>query len=280
MQTAAELEHNTGERPVLVLVHHFGGSARTWQPVIECIGEQRRCVALDLPGFGREAGHPGPFTVAAMADHVARRILELGLDAYALVGHSMGGKVASALAARRPTGLQSLILLAPSPPSAEPISNEQRETLLAAWGTRSALVDIVDTVTVQTLSASVRATLIEDMLGVARQAWHSWLISGSREDITGSMAQLNIPVLVLSGDGDTAIPTAVIKAEVLPRVPNAMLSVIAGAGHLLNIEAPAEASHLILQAAMPMRSLSDHCGSPCSAMVADTHDPQIPSKTG
>lgn len=232
-----------GRRPALVLLHHFGGSARTWQPFIECIGDRRRCIALDLPGFGRQVGHPGPYTVAAMANHVAASIVELGLDSFTLVGHSMGGKVALALAARRPAGLHSLVLLAPSPPSAEAIGHQQRETLLTAWGARPALADIVDAATVRTLSVDVRAVLVEDMLGVARQAWRSWLLAGSREDITALMARIDVPVLVVSGDGDTAIPTTVIEAELLPRIANAALSVIAGAGHLLPIEAAAETAN-------------------------------------
>ena len=104
---AAAQDDSDGQRPALVLLHHFGGSSRTWQPFIAWIGDRRRCIALDLPGFGRQAAHSGPFTVAAMADHVAAQILGLGLDTYTLVGHSMGGKVALALAARCPDGLRS-----------------------------------------------------------------------------------------------------------------------------------------------------------------------------
>ena len=178
-----------------------------------------------------------------MADHVAASIVELGLDRFTLVGHSMGGKVALALAARRPAGLRSLVLLAPSPPSAEPIGHQQRKTLLAAWGARPALADIVDAATLRTLSVDVRALLIEDMLSVARQAWRGWLLAGSREDITALMARIDVPVCVMSGDGDTAIPTAVIEAELLPRLANAALLVIAGAGHLLPIEATAEVAN-------------------------------------
>ena len=233
-------------QPTLVLLHHFGGSARTWQPFIACIANRRRCLALDLPGFGRQAGHPGPYTVAAMADHVAAQILDIGLNTYSLVGHSMGGKVALALAARCPAGLRSLTLLAPSPPTAEPIDPEQRMMLLNAWGAKRALGDVIATAVVRTLSADVRATLLDDMLGASRQAWNGWLLAGSREDISASVARINVPVLVVSGDGDTAIPTAVIETELLPRLANVALAVIAGAGHLLPLEAAAKTTCLIL----------------------------------
>ena len=84
------------------------------------------------------------------------------------------------------------------------------------------------------------------MLSVARQAWRSWLLAGSREDITASMARIDVPVLVVSGDGDTAIPTTVIEAELLPRIVNAALSVNAGAGHLLPIDAAAKTANTIV----------------------------------
>ena len=238
---------SASDEPALVLLHHFGGSARTWQSFIDTVGGRRRCVALDLPGFGARAYHPGPYTVTAMADHVEAGIVELGLEDYVLVGHSMGGKVALALAARRPAGLRSLVLLAPSPPSAEPIDPQQRGTMLAAWGSRSAMSDIVDAATVRTLPAEVRATLVEDMLAVSRHAWQAWLLHGSREDITAAMAQIHVPALVASGDGDAAIPRAVLEAELLPRLANVELSVIVGAGHLLPIEAATETACMVRQ---------------------------------
>ena len=236
---------DAGDGPALVLLHHFGGSARTWRTLIDRIGDRQRCFALDLPGFGAQADDPGPYTVAAMADHVQACIAELGLRNYRLVGHSMGGKVALALAGRRPAGLRSLVLLAPSPPNAEPIDPQQRQRMLAAWGSRPAMSEMVDAATVRILPTNVRTTLLEDMLTVSPNAWRAWLLHGSREDITASLADLSIDVLIASGDGDTAIPTAVLETELLPRLASASLAVIAGAGHLLPIEAPTETIRLL-----------------------------------
>ena len=58
----------------------------------------------DQRGWGDSANAPGPYDVQRLADDAQAVIAALGYSNYVLVGHSMGGKVAQALAARRPPG--------------------------------------------------------------------------------------------------------------------------------------------------------------------------------
>jgi len=98
--------------PALLLLHYFGGSARSWNALAARLGPKRRCVAPDMRGFG--ANHPGgPYALGDYADDAAA--LATGLGPFLLVGHSMGAKVAVALAARRPPGLVGVVLVAPFP---------------------------------------------------------------------------------------------------------------------------------------------------------------------
>jgi len=124
-----------GPPVTIVLLHHFGGSARTWDPMIDHLRAELDCVAPDLRGFGAAHAFAGPYTVDQYADDVARLVDRLALERFVLVGHSMGGKIALALAARRPAGLASLVLLAPSPPAPEPMSEEDRSAALPATAT-------------------------------------------------------------------------------------------------------------------------------------------------
>lgn len=84
----------------LVLLHGTFWS-RVWQPVLPELGRIRRCIALDLPGFGASAGElePGRATVPALADTVLRAADALGLDSFDLAGHDIGGGIAQHLAA-------------------------------------------------------------------------------------------------------------------------------------------------------------------------------------
>ena len=100
--------------------------------------EGTQLLAPDLPGFGSEPAPAGfDYSVDSYADWVAAYSRAHQLGEYVLVGHSMGGKIALALAARQPTGLRGLVLLSPSPPSPEPISDKDRAASLAAWRPRS-----------------------------------------------------------------------------------------------------------------------------------------------
>lgn len=86
--------------PPLLLLHGTFWS-RVWQPVLPALGTRHRCVALDLPGFGRSAGELDvkQATVPALAGVVARAAGVLGWERFDLAAHDIGGGIAQHLAA-------------------------------------------------------------------------------------------------------------------------------------------------------------------------------------
>jgi pimeloyl-ACP methyl ester carboxylesterase len=106
------VERGAGE-PALLFLHYYGGSARTWNRVIEQLCSTFRCVAYDQRGWGESADG---YAISDLAGDAAALIRTLDLKRCVLVGHSMGGKAAQFLAARRPMGLEALILVAPASP--------------------------------------------------------------------------------------------------------------------------------------------------------------------
>ena len=247
--------------PALVFLHHFGGSSGTWDGVIARLGASFEAIAFDLPGFGAEAAARGPFTVHAYADFVAARVRSLGLHSYMLIGHSMGGKIALALAARRPTKLDALILLAPSPPTPEPIEEAMRSALIAGWGQYNAASQILGRITAAPLPLELRERAIADMMACGKCAWDAWLEEGCRENISASLGRIEVPVTILSGDRDDALPTALIEREVAGRLARVRLLRVDGAGHLLPLEAPDAVVAAIRQVAgeaSQLRSTAKH----------------------
>jgi pimeloyl-ACP methyl ester carboxylesterase len=79
------------------------------------LGEGLTCarVAFDLPGFGySEVSSPG--SIAGYARDIAEGLQMLGIERFTLVGHSLGGAVATALAELMPDKITALVLLAPA----------------------------------------------------------------------------------------------------------------------------------------------------------------------
>src|SRR6266704_1528325 len=108
---------------VILLVHGYGGDRNSWLFLQEPLAARHRVYALDLPGHGTSAkdvgdgpaGPAGPAgTVSVLADAVTGVLDALGAERAHLVGHSMGGAVALAVAARDPGRIASLTLIAPS----------------------------------------------------------------------------------------------------------------------------------------------------------------------
>lgn len=220
----------------LVFLHYFGGSSRTWGRVMEFLASGFRCLAPDARGWGDSDAPPSGYAVADMADDVAGLIAALGLTRYTLVGHSMGGKAAQALAARRPQALERLLLVAPSPLSPEPMTQGARATLRAGWGSEGAARETLAAIARLPLGAEAEAAVVADTLRASRAAWEAWADAGSREDLSALAARINVPTHVLVGAEDPVLSPDVLRAAVVERITGATLTVVPGAGHLLPLE--------------------------------------------
>ena len=226
------------ESMAAVFLHCFGGSGKSWAQVSELLGASWHCVTPDLRGFGDSKSLPEPYTLADAADDVLALVKSLGLDRYTLVGHSMGGKIAMAIAARQPPGLVQLVLLAPSPPSPEPIPTEERAQLLADYLNRAAAENATRKSCGKALPAALFTQAVDDRLCTSHVAWRWWLEIGSKEDISVDLMPIRVPCQVLVGASDINIPASLVQAEVMPHLQAGKLQIVPGVGHLLPLEAP------------------------------------------
>jgi pimeloyl-ACP methyl ester carboxylesterase len=231
-----------------VFLHYWAGSGREWHTVIDDLGLECHCLAPDLGGFGDAPPPTNGFSVAAYADEVLKFVEQHKLTDYVLVGHSMGGKFALAAAARQPEGLRGVALVAPSPPTPEPMSEESRQKSLRSYGNPNAADDTFEHITSRPLPDEVRQQVIADNLRTSKGAWDAWLLQGSREDIASLMPRLRVPVLLVAGAADAVLSPQVQQTETLAHLPTGTtLHLIEGAGHLLPLEAPGEVVQLLRQ---------------------------------
>ena len=233
--------------PTFVLMHFLGGSHRTWFPTLPYLDGAHRCVALNTPGFG-DAATLGGYDVSAMADQVDATIRTLGIQDCVLVGHSMTGKVAVILAARQPDYLAGLVLVGPSPPTPQPMSDTERDSQRQYGKSRSEAEAFIDQASTHRLPDAVREVAIADAQRVNLAAWRAWVDYGSREDWSSRLLPLDLPVLLICGADDQQVPGAdQQRLTTLAPFSNSRLEVIPGAGHLMPLQTPQALAQLMLE---------------------------------
>lgn len=105
-----------GHGPPLVLLMGYGGTMRTWDPrFVDALGQRFEVVVVDNAGVGHTQALPSPVSIDAMAEQTSSLIRTLGLGKVDVLGWSMGGMIAQALAVLHPDQVKSLVLCATYP---------------------------------------------------------------------------------------------------------------------------------------------------------------------
>ena len=240
------LDEGGGDR-VVVFVHGFPFRASMWAPQIPVTIEGGcRAIAPDLPGFGGSSvpAERSAYSIDGYADLVAALTGELGLGAVVLVGLSMGGYIALAVARRHPEVLAGLVL---ADTRADPDSPEGRQTRSdqqAVVEERGDVAPLVDSLLTRILAeagprhAEVRATLGDMMRSTAPAAWIGALEAmKQRRDQTDLLPSISVPTLVVVGEHDGLAPVDVAEA-MAKSIPGARLEIVPEAGHVSNLENP------------------------------------------
>jgi pimeloyl-ACP methyl ester carboxylesterase len=228
-------------------LHALGSSSEEFAALRARLSGTVDLVGIDLPGFGTSSAATGT-TVEEMAVLVERAIGTSGATEWALVGHSMGGKVASVVAGRTMSGtnglfgLRAVVLLAASPLSPEPMDEERRRTMLE-WAADHEIgpdeaAEFVAANTAVRLPAGPHASAVHDVQRADPAAWTAWLLRGSREDWSETIAPSPVPALVLAGAEDGDLGPDAQRALNLPHWPRGEFDVVPGAAHLLPWEQP------------------------------------------
>jgi pyruvate dehydrogenase E2 component (dihydrolipoamide acetyltransferase) len=236
---------------VVLLVHGYGGDRNSWLFLQEPLAAKHRVYALDLPGHGTSAKDVGDGTLEVLADAVVAVLTAVGAGRAHLVGHSMGGAVALAVAARDPGRIASLTLIAPS--GFGPEINAGYLRGFADAQTRRELKPVVGQVFAD--DDLVTRQLVDDLLAYKRldgvdEALHTLagtLLDGDaqRGDSAALVTALAgaVPVTVIWGSADRIIPAAQAGS-----VPGAVRYLVDGAGHMPHMERPGEVQAAIEQA--------------------------------
>jgi pimeloyl-ACP methyl ester carboxylesterase len=266
-----------GDGPALLMVHGLAGQLSHYTYGIAGLLSNRfRVVAVDRPGSGfstRPEGTPADLSTQAAA--LAALIDELGLDKPLVVGHSLGGAIALALAAEYPDKVAGLALLAPLTHMIDDVPPVFRGLTIASPGMRKLLAW---TLAVPASISKSRATL-EQVFGPEAvpkdfatrgggllSLRPSSFLSASSDlqalperlpQLERRYGELRLPVAILYGKDDRILDWKLNGQGLVDKLPGARLELIEG-GHMIPITNPDACAAFIAAAASAGRAFGTH----------------------
>ena len=244
------LDVGSGEAVPLVLVHGFGADLNAWMFNQPALAESRRVVAVDLPGHGGAEKQVGAGDVEVFAAAVADVLAGLGgVGGFHLVGHSMGGAIAIAVAQRHLERVASLTLLSAAGLGREVngafvdgfVKAQRRremQQVLAGLVHDPALISRV------MIEETLRYKRLDGVQAALETIARAWFPDGRQAvDLRSALAALDMPVQLIWGRDDRIIPVA--HAEALAgQLPVHLLDDV---GHLPQMEKAGDINRLIVQ---------------------------------
>jgi len=98
----------------IIFIHGVGSYLRAWERNVEVLRENYRCIAIDLPGYGKSSKQPHSGTMSFYAGVINELVEQLNLGKVVIAGHSMGGQIAMTTALLYPDIIESLVLVDPA----------------------------------------------------------------------------------------------------------------------------------------------------------------------
>ena len=233
----------------VVFIHGFPHNRTLWAPQLGGLLNRARCIAPDLRGFGASEAR-GPYTMDAYADDVIAVLDVLQIDRAVIAGLSMGGYVAFAIWRRYRERVRALILADTRAGADSDETRAKRREMIALARSRGSGA-VADAQISGMVGRTTRekhpdiADAVHRMLAMAPVAGVVGALEAmmNRPDSTPTLATIDVPTLIIVGDEDVLTPPREARA-MHERVAGSRLEILAGAGHVSNVERPAAFNHV------------------------------------
>ncbi|RJF89317.1 alpha/beta fold hydrolase [Oleomonas cavernae] len=253
-----------GRGPTLLLIHGLGGQIGNFAYLVDRLKAKYRVVALDRPGNGYSTKPASASSgIASQAQIIAQFIEKLDLDRPLVVGHSLGGAVALALVVNHAELVSGAALLAPlsqqvaGPPDAfkaMAIRSSWRRRLMA-W-TVAVPGSILNGARIGNMIFAPEAipadfvSRTRGLLSLRPAAFYgasSDLVAAPDDlpDLVTQYGSITLPIGILFGAGDRILDALVHGKHLAATIPGAIFEMVEGAGHMIPVTLPKQASDFI-----------------------------------
>ena len=237
-----------GDGPTLVMLHGFTADNQSWAALEKAIGPGPALIRIDLPCHGKS-----PLRRVTSFASLARMMFEAfdeatrDLGPVHLIGHSLGGAIAIAIADIRPRRVASLNLIAPAglgpeidAATLQGITRATRAESLAPWLRR--LTANPDTISDSYAEAAMRARDDPAMRAAQADMADAILADGTQTfDVQAALQRLTAPTRIIWGRQDCIIPSRHATAQ----RTDAAIHLLDGAGHIPQMECPERLARII-----------------------------------
>jgi pimeloyl-ACP methyl ester carboxylesterase len=253
-------------KQVLIFVHGLGSYLPAWQKNIGVLKEKFRCIALDLPGYGKSSKGPYPIGMAYYANILSEFLKKMDIPSAVFIGHSMGGQIVMTLAIQKPKIVEKLILVAPA--GIEIFTQGERD-----WFKQVVTVKAIQATPPQQIRANIVANfykmpkdaefMVIDRLRLRQAKDFVLYCLANQQSVAGMvdepvfdyLGEIKQPTLIIFGENDNLIPnpylhggkTEDIAKTAAQKIPNSTLVMIEKCGHFAQFEKPEVVNQAIIQ---------------------------------
>jgi pimeloyl-ACP methyl ester carboxylesterase len=263
-----------GKSPI-VLLHCYTCAINWWDKIIPLLRRRHRVIAIDLLGHGGSEMPSKGYSMENQAQLVAQALDRLGVRDATIVGHSLGGAVAVALAEQSPKLVDRLVIVDTEPNTSyggldllakaalTPVIGEAMWRVKMDWSVRKGLEQAFAP------GYDVPDAFVDDVERMTYTAYdHSHGGFDSYVDdspLDQRLRRIGLPLLAIFGNEDQIVDSEQ-ALRAYAAVPGAEVRAVRGAGHSPNVEKPAETAALILRfAAEPRRPAASGSTGPTQA---------------
>jgi len=257
---------HAGDGEPVVLLHGAGpgaAGATGWRPTIPALAEHFHVYALDQIGYGLTDKPLIEYSFQTIVNHLAGFLAALDLQGVRLVGNSQGGYIAMKYALDHPSRVKQLALISTGTLAGAVgilMERGRRAPLPRFDGTRESLRAFMETIVND--PAALTDVLIDERMELALLPGHQEarrsllryrdvLATDANQlqlyDVTARLPLFTLPWCMIWGTDDRSAPLDPMGREMQKRFPDAPFHVVAGAGHQVQTDKPAECNRILLE---------------------------------
>lgn len=244
-------------KETIIFVHGLGSYIPAWDKVIPELSKTYRCIAIDLPGYGKSSKAPHSGMMSFYADVINDFATAMHLDKFSLAGHSMGGQIGMVYSLKWPEKLNYLILVDPA--GFEPFTAGQKE-----WFQDVMTPTLVRLTTFEAIETNLASNfynvpkdaefMITDRMAMRKASdfnGYCYAVSQSvagmvNEPVLDKLQNIKTPTLIFFGENDNLIPnrylnpgrTRDIAESGHAKIPQSELVMVPKCGHFMMFEKP------------------------------------------